>query len=190
MEGTLAVFSTASWLAIPIRTELNRLNKKVKEELGSDLIILGIERTGNFVNHFNTIDTKRDGKDDNFPNQSAFLLTNNYIKTNIVINDGPDYIYLKDTAYGRKFFYKTNSGHRVVASVATYNEYQSNTETAFSAQFPRLGDIFLLLDKLVSNRYENSVMPLAAAHAEAAIPLNVGKRILEDIAKQIQEQSK
>jgi hypothetical protein len=190
MEGSLAVFSTASWLAIPIRAELSRINKKVKEELGNDLIILGIERTGNFVNHFNAIDTKKDGREDNFPNQSAFLLTNEYIKTNIVINDGADYVYLKDTAYGRKFFYKTTAGYRVVVSIATYNEYQSNTETAFPAQFPRLGDIFLLLDKLVSSRYENSVMPLAAAHAEAAIPLNVGKRIFEDIARQIQEQSK
>ena len=189
MEGTLAVFSTASWLAIPIRAELNRINKKVKDELGNDLIILGIERTGNFVNHFNAIDTKKDGGEDNFPNQSAFLLTNSYIKKNIVVNDGADYIYLKDTAYGRKFFYKTTSGYRVVASIATYNEYQSNTETAFSAQFPRLGDVFLLLDKLVSSRYENSVAPLAAAHAEAAIPLNLGKKIFEDIAKEIQKQS-
>jgi len=190
LEGTLAVFSTASWLAIPIRTELCRLNKKVKEELGNDLIILGIERTGNFVNHFTSIDTKKDGTDNNFPKQSAFLLTNDYIKTNIVINDSPGYIYLQDTAYGRKFFYKTISGHRVVSSMATYNEYQSNTETAFTAQFPRLADIFLLLDKLVSNQYENSVTPLAAAHSEAAIPLNLGKKIFEDIAKEIQQQSK
>lgn len=189
MEGSLAVFSAASWLAIPIRAELYRINKKVKEELGNDLVILGIERTGNFVNHFNAIDTKKDGKGDNFPNQSAFLLTNDYIKTNIVINDRKDYVYLKDTSYGRKFLYKTISGYRVVASLATYNEYQSNTETAFTAQFPRLGDIFLLLDKLVSSRYENSVMPLATAHAEAAIPLNLGKRIFEDIAKEIQKQS-
>jgi hypothetical protein len=189
MEGTLAVFSAASWLAIPIRSELGRINSKVKEELKSDLIILGIERTGNFVNHFATIDTKKDGTDENFPKQSSFLLSNDYIKNNIVINDRPDYIYLKDTAYGRKFFYKTVSGYRVVCSIATYNEFQSNVETAFPAQFPRLADVFMLLDKLVSSRYENSVAPLAAAHAEAAIPLNLGKKIFEDIAREIQKQS-
>lgn len=189
MEGTLAVFSTASWLAIPIRSELARINSKAKEELQTDLIILGVERTGNFVNHFQAIDTKKDGTDENFPKQSAFLLNNDYIKSNIVINDSPGYIYLKDTAYGRKFFYKTISGYRVVCSVATYNEYQANTDTSFTAQFPRLADIFKLLDKLVSSRYENSVIPLAAAHAEAAIPLNLGKRIFDDIAKEIQKKS-
>lgn len=189
VEGTLAVFSTASWLAIPIRAELARINLKVQKELRTDLIILGVERTGNFVNHFQAIDTKKDGTKENFPNQSSFLLTNDYIKKNIVINDRPEYIYLKDTAYGRKFFYKNAAGYRVVCSVATYNEYQANIETAFPAQFPRLADIFKLLDKLVSSRYENSVTPLAAAHAEAAIPLNLGKRIFEDIAIQIQKQS-
>lgn len=189
IEGPLAVFSTASWLAVPIRAELARINSKVKEELKTDLIVLGVERTGNFVNHFRSIDTKKDGTDENFPKQSAFLLTNDYIKENIVINDRPDYIYLKDTAFGRKFFYKTAAGYRVVCSVATYNEYQSNPETAFPAQFPRLADIFILLDKLVSSRYENSVTPLATAHAEAAIPLNLGKKIFEDIAREIQQQS-
>jgi hypothetical protein len=190
MEGPLAVFSSASWLAIPMRLELSRINTRVKEDLKNDLLILGIERTGNFVNHFEAIDKKKDGTTDNFPKQSAFLLTNSYIKDNIIINDRPGYIYLKDTAYGRKFFYKTAAGYRVVSSIATYNEYQINTETAFPAQFPRLADVFPLLDKLVSSRYENSVAPLAAAHAEAAIPLNLGKKIFEDIAKQIQEQSK
>lgn len=80
MEGTLAVFSTASWLAKPIRTELERLNSRVNEEFGSSLIVLGIERSGSFVNHFSTIDTMKNGSGHNFPNQSAFLLTNEYIK--------------------------------------------------------------------------------------------------------------
>jgi hypothetical protein len=189
IEGTLAVFSTASWLAKPIRSELERINQKIRSEFNTDLIILGIERTGSFVNHFSDIDTKKSGAIDNFPSQSAFLLTNAYIKQHIVFNENPDFIYLKDTAFGRKFFYKTRAGYRVVASLATYNNYQSNTVTASDAQFPRLADVLLLLDKLVSSRYENSVTPLATAHAEAAIPLNLGKSIFEDIARQIKEQS-
>jgi len=189
IEGTLAVFSTASWLAKPIRTELERLNTKVNEEFGSNLMVLGIERTGNFVNHFSQIDVMQNGSDNNFPNQSAFLLTNKYIKEHIVFNEHPGYVYLEDTSFGRKIFYKTNAGHRVVASIATYNNYQSNLETAFPAQFPRLIEILQLLDKLVSNRYENSVTPLATAHSEAAIPLNLGKSIFDKIAREIRANS-
>jgi hypothetical protein len=36
-------------------------------------------------------------------------------------------------------------------------------------------DVIGLLDKLVSSRYENSVTLLAAVHAEAGIPLNLGE---------------
>ena len=160
MEGSLTVFSTSSWLAKCFREELGRINKKVKEACNQELMIIGIEKSGNFVNHFSDIDTKRDGADDNFPNQSVFLPTNEYICKNIVINDNPDFIYLEDTAFGRKFFYKTRAGYRVVPSVATYDYYQSNVETAFPAQFPRLADCLMLLDDLVSSRYGNSVMPL------------------------------
>ena len=44
-----------------------------------------------------------------------------------------------------------------------------------------------LLDMLVSSRHPNSVSPLISAHAEAAIPLNLGKRIFEDIAREIRD---
>jgi hypothetical protein len=57
------------------------------------------------------------------------------------------------------------------------------------ADFPRLADILNLLDKLASSRYPNSISPLISAHAEAAIPLNLGKRILEDIAREIRERT-
>ncbi len=189
IEGTLAVFSASSWLAKPFRVELARLNQKVQENFGQDLLIMGIERTGNFVNHFSDIDTKANGGKDNFPDQSAFLLTNDYIKNNIVLNENPDFIYLKDTAFGRKFFYKTKAGYRVVPSIVTFKHYHSEVKTAFPAQFPRLADCIKLLDKLVSSRYDSSVMPLVTAHAEAAIPLNLGKAIFDDIAKEMRSNS-
>lgn len=44
-----------------------------------------------------------------------------------------------------------------------------------------------LLDMLVSSRHPNSVSPLISAHAETAIPLNLGKRIFEDIARKIRD---
>lgn len=189
IEGSLTVFSTASWLAKCIRIELSRINQKLKEIAELDLMIIGIERGGNFVNHFMDIDTKKDGGEDNFPSQSVFLPTNSYICKNIVLNDNPDFIYLKDTSFGRKLFYKTKLGHRVVPSIATFTNYQSNVDTAYPAQYPRLKDSLELLDKLVSSRYNNTAMPLASAHSEAAIPLNLGKRIFDDIAKQIRDSS-
>lgn len=186
MDGPLAVFSTSSWLTKVISYELKRLNDLQKKINGTDLLIFGIEKSGTFFNHFIDIDTTKDGITDKFPKQSAFLLNDNYIKKNIIFSESTK-PYGQDTYFGRKLFYKAASGQKIVPVVATFNDKQSDLSTAKPEQFSRLADVLNLLDKLVSSRYPNSVSPLISAHAEAAIPLNLGKRIFEDIAREIRE---
>lgn len=188
IDGSLAVFSTPSWLAKPIEVELRRINELQKKENGQDLIILGIEKSGQFVNHFVALDTDREGITGKIPNQSAILLNDNYIKKNIKLSDSPK-PYGQDTYFGRKFFYKTNNGYRVTANIAVFSDYQKDLETAYPNQFPRLADVMNLLDQVVSSRFENSVSPLLSAHAEASIPLNLGKRIFQEIAREIRNRS-
>ena len=189
MDGPLAVFSTSSWLTKVISHELSRINELQKQVNGQDLLIVGIEKSGTFFNHFIEIDTTKDGITDKFPKQSALLLNDRYIKQNIIFSESTK-PYGQDTYFGRKFFYKTASGQKIVPVVACFNEYQRNLNTANPDQFTRLADVMNLLDQLVSSRYPNSVSPLVAAHAEAAIPLNLGKRIFEDIAREIRKKSK
>lgn len=184
MDGPLAVFSTSSWLTKVISYELKRINKLQKSINGTDLLVVGIEKSGTFFNHFDEVDTTKDGIKDKFPKQSAFLLKDSYIKKNIIFSESKK-PYGQDTYFGRKFFYKAASGQRIVPVVAVFNDEQENLETAKPNQFSRLADIMNLLDSLVSSRYPNSVSPLISAHAEAAIPLNLGKRIFEEIAKEI-----
>lgn len=188
MDGPLAVFSTSSWLAKVIPVELKRLNDLQKKINELDLLIIGIEKSGTFFNHFLEIDTTTDGITDKFPRQSALLLNDNYIKRNIIFSES-EKPYGQDTYYGRKLFYKAASGQKIVPVIAYFNEAQKKLETANPDQFNRLADVMNLIDQLVSNRYPNSVSPLVSAHAEAAIPLNLGKRIFEDIAREIREKS-
>lgn len=189
MDGPLAVFSTSSWLTKAIEVELKRINDLQKEINGVDLMVIGIEKSGTFFNHFLDIDTTKDGVTDKFPRQSALLLNDDYIKENIIYSESIK-PYGQDTYFGRKLFYKTKSGHKIVPVIAYYNDYQKNLDTANSDQFSRLGDVMNLLDHLASNQFPNSVSPLISAHAEAAIPLNIGKRIFEDIAREIRERTK
>src|SRR5699024_4448010 len=107
-----------------------------------------------------------------------------YIKENIIFSESIKQ-YGADTYFGRKIFYKTKSGQILVPVIAFYSVEQKDMQTAKPNQFPRLGDVMNLLDMLVSSRHPNSVSPLISAHAEAAIPLNLGKRIFEDIAREI-----
>lgn len=188
MDGPLAVFSTSSWLTKVISHELSRINALQKQINGQDLLIIGIEKSGTFFNHFIEIDTTKDGITDRFPKQSALLLNDSYIKRNIIFSESTK-PYGQDTYFGRKLFYKTASGQKIVPVIACYNDQQRDLNTANSNQFSRLPDVMNLLDQLVSSRYPNSVSPLVSAHAEAAIPLNLGKRIFEDIAREIRERS-
>lgn len=188
VDGPLAVFSTSSWLTKAMIIELRRLNELAKKSTKQDLIILGIEKTGTFVNHFEDLDTTKEGVTDKFPKQAALLLHDEYIKKNIIFSESSK-PYGKDTYFGRKFFYKTSLGYKIVPSVAFFNEYQQNLTTAHPNQFTRLADVMSLLDQVVSSRYRNAVTPLVSAHAEASIPLNLGRRIFEDIAREIREQS-
>ena len=189
MDGALAVFSTSSWLTKVISYEISRINELQKKTNGQDLLIIGIEKSGTFFNHFIDIDTTKDGIIDKFPKQSALLLDDRYIKQNIIFSESTK-PYGQDTYFGRKLFYKTASGQKLIPVVACYNDFQRDLSTANPSQFPRLADVMNLLDKLVSSRYPNSVSPLVSAHAEAAIPLNLGKRIFEDIAREIRENSR
>jgi hypothetical protein len=75
-----------------------------------------------------------------------------------------------------------------VPVLAFLNE-KPNLRSNSPHEFPRLGDLMNVLDELVSSRYPNSVSPLVSAHAEAAIPLNLGKRIFDDIAREIRTKS-
>ena len=186
LDGSLAVYSTSSWLTKSIQDELFRINEVQKKITEQDLIIIGIEKLGAFVNHFEMLDTDEEGVSGKFPKQTAFLLKDEYIKKNIIFFDSPK-PYGQDTYFGRKFLYKTNNGYRVLCNLATFNDYQKKTETAYPNQFPRLADVMSLLDQIVSSRYQNSVSPLISAHAEASIPLNLGKRLFKEIAREIKK---
>lgn len=190
LDGPLAVFGTASWLTKAISKEITRINDLQKKDSHQDLIIIGVEKTGAFVNHFELIDTSNGGAKGNFPRGKVLLLDDKYIKKNILytaIENGKP--YGQDTYFGRKFLYKTSNGQRIVASVATFTSDQANIMTADWNQFPRIGDILNLLDRIYSSRYPNAILPLVSAHAEASIPQHLGNAIFEQIAKELRNNS-
>ncbi len=182
LDGPLAIYGTPAWLSTPIRAELSRINTAQKAVTGADMMILSVEKTGAFVRHFEMLDTREDGGRARFPAGRHLLLTDEYIRSRIVPSV-EERQYGRNTYFGRKIFCKTALGHRLVVNVACFNEEQRDLVTAHPEQFPRLADALALLDKLSSNLYPNSISPLIAAHSEAAIPLNLGGKILEDIAR-------
>lgn len=191
IDGPLAVFDDPAWLSSAIKSELLRINAAAKQSIGNDrfdLLLFGIEKSGAFMEHLTELDKGPNGELDALPRQVARLLTDDYIKQRIVFSTS-DREYGRNTYFGRKAFYKTASGALIVINSPFLNEDHSDLKRAEASQFPRLADAMSLLDKLVSARYRNSVMPLISAHAEAAIPMNLGKRVLEKLARQLMAES-
>jgi hypothetical protein len=184
LDGPLAVFGHPAWLSQAIIAELTDLNAVVRRETGGrDLLLVGIEKSGAFVEHFDRIDELPDSSAQRFPPQSALLISNDYIRRNIVVSNGKPHGI--DTYFGRKVFYKTKSGARIVATLPILTPEARNRDDVRPELYPRLADALSLLDSVVSSRYPNALAPLVAAHAEAAIPLNLGRKVLEQLAKEL-----
>ena len=184
LDGPLAVFGHPAWLSHAIYYELSRINEASRKATGEDILLMGVEKSGAFVDHFEILDapTPRTNGEPRFANQTALLLTNEYIREHIAMGEKP---FGQDTYFGRKFFYKTASGARIVASLPFLTEESRDLSLGDAHHFPRLTDAMSLLDVTFSARYPNAVAPLVSAHAEAAIPLNLGRQVLERLALQL-----
>lgn len=185
VDGPLAIFGQPSWLSRAIAIELARLNEELRKTTGIDLLIVGVEKDGFFVEHFRKLCEAADkGAIPSIKPQTAFLLTDEYIKKQIIFSEGPK-IYGEANYFGRKVLYRTKSGARIVATLPFFTPEQRDITTAKIEQFPRLADALNVFDALVSSRYPNALVPISLAHSEAAIPLRHGGRVLETLAREI-----
>jgi hypothetical protein len=181
MDGPLRIDGRPAWLSQAMINELQDLNAATKAKGGKDLLIFGVEKSGAFVEHLHRLDAREDGGE-RLPRGWLFLLDNAYIRKYIAIGDRP---YGEVTYYGRKFFYKNRTGALLCITVPFLNPGSEDRRQAVnSSLFPRLADILSILDKLASARYPDAIIPIIAAHAEAAIPLSQGKRVLEQLVRE------
>jgi hypothetical protein len=182
LDGPLAVFGPPAWLSAAISNELKRINALFRKMTGTDLLILGVEKTGTFVAHFDEVDQTEQAGVPRFAPRTYLMLTDHYIKSRISLTSS-DKRYGVDTYFGRKFFYKSATGSRIVGSIPFLSGEQDTLETDEISIYPQFGTICTLLDRLACNRYPNAITPLVSAHAEAAIPLELGKKVLQQLAK-------
>jgi hypothetical protein len=187
MDGPLAIFGHPAWLSAAIKQELMRLNAVARKESGHDLILVGVEKTGEFVEHFNQVDQTEAVGEQFYPPRSYHLLTDSYIKRRVKFSDSKKR-YGKDTYFGRKMFYKSATGARIVATVPFLTPEQDTLDSDDPALYPTLPAICALLDKLVCTRFPNALAPLVSANAHAAIPLHLGAKVLQQLARALMKE--
>ena len=182
LDGPLAVFGQPAWIAPYVRNEIQRISAKARKRNGCDLLLFGVEKSGQYVSHFFDIDwTDENGSRSKFAPGTTIIPDAKYINRNIVFrpeNSKPSGV---DTYFGRKIFYKTRNSAHAVLNSAIVNEHGADFHNVSPAAFPRLGDALNILDHLSTYLYQDGFMPLVRAHAHAAIPLKRGTEILTNL---------
>lgn len=183
IDGPLSVPGLVASMKPLVEAELQRINAAVRKQTDSDLLIIGVEKSGRFVNHFARIEREHQKQHGcEFPRGSLLLPDNDYIRKNIIPGIKP---FGESSSFGRRLLYRNLHAVNIVASVPYLRAGDDDiVRPAEPAQFPRLADVLNLLDEIWSRQYENGVMPLIVAHAEAAIPLHLGAKVFSKLLKE------
>ena len=182
MDGPLAIFGMPAWLKDYIELEIARLHNKALGQGDPGILLLGIEKSGQFLDHLGELDwIEEQGPRQRLPNGTALVPDIDYIHAHIVLRPLDSKPYGKDTYYGRKVLYKNRAGQHSVIMTPIVNDSGRDARCVDQAAFPRLGEALDIMDELSTHLYQDGFAPLVRAHAHAAIPLRTGARILESL---------
>ena len=164
-DGPLAFFGPGAPLSKPMRA--------MAEKLGDLLVVVGLEKSGAFVEHAAQIADRIDPG-------SVLVLSNDYIYRYIVPGDPatPD-PYGKNTYWGGKIIFKAPDGNMYVATVPT----GAFTPDPDVGDFANLPDILAMLGLLRCSMYDNALIPVALANKLVSLSEFPSSRILETFAK-------
>lgn len=183
LDGSLAIYSHASWLSTVIHKELVTLQEKQK------IIILGVEKTGSFVDHVNKVENHYNQTPG--ANQSIFAFDDKYIKKYIKTYDNDNY-YGEKTHFGKKIYYKNKIGARFIINIAYSSEedktilYNERNNQEYIKNIYGISDIVWLFDSFSSRSYENAFSLISFAHSGAALSTSViGKNLLDKFLRTI-----
>lgn len=181
VDGALAIYSHASWLSESINKEIMDLKHQYP------LLILGVEKTGNFVDHFKKVNSHFHNAP--LKNGMLFFLEDNYIKEHVKVYDNAGY-YGQNNYFGKKLFYKNKLGKLFVMNVAFENEadrvvqLNNRNNDTYRESITRLSDIVMLLDNFSSQSYDNALSLISLANEGAALSSSyLGKKLLTEYVK-------
>ena len=184
IDGPLAIFGMPAWIKPYVQWEVARIHNLCLENDCPGLLVIGIEKTGQFLSHLAELDWKEsEGHRSNIENGTAFAPDIDYIHKHIVLRPPGFKPYGIDVYYGRKIMYKTQTGQHCVIMTPIVNSKGEDPNCVDLEAFPRISEALDIMDELRMHLYEDSFAPLVRANAHAAIPLKGGHRILSDLFK-------
>ncbi len=168
-DGPLSFGGETANMHKPMQVLLTYLNQNNKINL------VGVETSGAFVDHARQI------KDKLNPGQ-VFLLNNEHIYTYIQVGNHKEQQYGSTSYYSGKFIYKSFDERVYVLTlpVENHNTYYNQPELT---DLKNIQEIFMNIDKLRCDIYENALIPVAVANKLISLTNHPSSNILERFAK-------
>lgn len=184
IDGPLAIFGMPAWLKDHVQTEVTRIHKDLTASNRPGLLLMGIEKSGQFTDHLEELDWREsEGQRQRLTNGTALVPTTEYVYKHIAPNPNSTKAYGQAVHYGRKIMYKSRNGQHAVLMTPIVNSTGGEPNSTSLEAFPRLGDALDIIDDLYSHLYSDGFIPLIRANAHAAIPLRQGHRMLAELFK-------
>ena len=184
IDGPLAIFGMPAWLKDHVQAEVTRIHKELTQAGRPGLLLMGIEKTGQFTEHLEELDWREiEGQRQRLANGTALVPTTEYVYKHIAPNPNSTKAYGQAVHYGRKIMYKSRNGQHAVLMTPIVNSAGDEPNSTSLNAFPRLGDALDIIDDLYSHLYSDGFIPLIRANAHAAIPLRQGHGILAELFK-------
>ncbi len=179
VDGPLAIFGTAAWLHRSFMIYLDEINQRLARRNCEPLMIIGLQKTGQIVDHVNLIERF-------VPNNRLFSIDDEYRYQYILAgreaaHNGFGY----ETYYGQDFIYKTPTGRNFVFGLPYPYKSKDEPGVDFISEktrlevYPQLPQAIHLINALESDLYRNAVVPIALAHKYTAISLQPGGKVLD-----------
>lgn len=170
-DGPLQIRAQYSKLVNPIRRFLIHAKRK-----DVPICIIGQEKTGYFVDHFDLID--RDA-----PDEHLFVPDHEYICERIRHRPASGAPYGRDTNYGAKIFVALDKRHHFMLTIPISTRMASFVQAPDITQMIGLDRILATLPRLLSSRHENALLPVELAHSIASLSTYPSAQVLKLFAE-------
>lgn len=168
-DGPLAFFGVTAPLYRPMRDLMEHLATAEEVPL---INLVGVEKSGPFVEHAALIEK-------NLQPGRVLMLTNEYIYRHIEPGDPARKEFGKNTYYGSKAVFRSDSGETYVVSVPTVG-YKKTPSLADLVNGP---DVLRTTGRLRCSMYDNALVPVVLANRLVSLADVPSSRILEKFAR-------
>lgn len=145
----------------------------------NDLLLVGLEKSGAFVDHAQEICLPRTGDIILKPGQ-YFIMSNNYIYKYVIPGDPERMHYGSTSYYGGKVIFHSSDNQIFVLSIPVADK--DVIKEPYKSLYINLEEIMINIQKLKCDMYDDAIVPIALANKLVSLANHPSKVLLERFA--------